>query len=306
MKYFIIKTFLILLSLLLIIFLTLIVSSAIVRNRGFNNYTSESNTLFFKKNQQYDILIMGISHARNFSRHKNHLRIEKILDSKIINIAQGSGACGVNEQLFFLEYFFKTGNSSSKIIYVLSPPMLFSKTLPIASNTFDNEVFDISFFANYLAFSSENKQARIMSYLQSKFHPSWLFKQPFTKDRENTALVSLDKKAIDEGQDMAYSGSELDMIQFQKTSKIIEKTIKISKENNSEVILLIPPALFGKWRGHTETLFFAKTMEKKYSNVKTFDGSETELKPEFYYDNHHLNTNGVIHFTNNYLKQLIE
>ena len=306
MKHFTTKTILISLSFLLIISLLLTVSSSIVRSRGFSNYTSESNTLFLKKNQQYDILFMGISHARNFSRHKNHLRVEKILDSKIINIGQGGGACGIKEQLFYLDYFFKMGNRSSKVICVLSPPMLFSKTLPLASNTFDNEVFDISFFTNYLVFSSENKQSRIMSYLKSKLRPTWLFKKPFTKESENTTLVSLDKKTVDEGQDMAYGGSELDMTQFQKASNVIEEIITISKEENSEVILLIPPALFGKWRGHTETFFFAKTMKKKYPNVKIFDGSETELRPEFYYDNHHLNTNGIIHFTNKYLKQLIK
>ncbi|NCD41334.1 MAG: hypothetical protein EOL88_04505 [Bacteroidia bacterium] len=306
MKQFITKTFLILLSFLLIIFLLLIVSSTIVKDRGFSNYTSESNTLFLKKNQQYDILFMGISHARNFSRHKNHLRIEKILDSKIINIGQGGGACGANEQLFYLDYFFKMGNRSSKIIYVLSPPMLFSETLPIASNTFDNEVFDVSFFSNYLVFSSENKQGRIMSYLQSKFHPSWLFKKPFTQDSEDNVLTFLNKKLVDEGQNLAYGGSELNISRFHKASKIIEKTIRIAKEKNSEVILLIPPALFGKWRGHTETITFAKILEKKYPNVTIFDGSETVLKPEFYYDNHHLNTNGVIYFTENYLKKLME
>ena len=36
----------------------------------------------------------------NFSRHKNHLRLEKILDKEIINIGIGEGKCGVNRPAF--------------------------------------------------------------------------------------------------------------------------------------------------------------------------------------------------------------
>jgi hypothetical protein len=277
-----------------------------VKDRGFTNDSTESNTLFWKKNQKYDILFMGISHARNFSRNKNHQRMQNILDAKIINIGQGGGACGINDQLFYLDYFFKMGNSSSKIICVMSPPMLFSKTLPIASNTFDNEVFDVAFLTHYLAFDSENKQGRIMSYMQSKFYPSWIFKRPFTQGNEDKALVTLDPKAVEEGENIAYSGAELDIVQFEKSSQVIEKIILAGKEKNSEVILMIPPALFGKWRGHAETFQLAEKMEQKYPNVKIFDGSETELRPDFYFDNHHLNTNGVVHFINNYIKKLVE
>ena len=292
--------------LLALMFILLIISSAFVRSKGFNNYTTESNTLFLKENECFDILFMGISHARNFSRHKNHLRVENILKSKVVNLGQGSGACGVNEQLFYLDYFFYRGNTVSKIIYVLSPPMLFSPTLPIASNTFKYEMFEIPFLFRYLQFKSENKNARIIYYLQSKLHPRWLFRKPYTKESMNKQLDSLNIDVVMNGQNVAYGGTNLNLIQFNKSIKIVEETIKLAKNNNSEVILLIPPALFGKWRGHQETICFAELMKDKYSNVKIIDGSETILNPEYYYDNHHLNTDGIVLFTKNYLLPMLK
>lgn len=289
-----------------IVFMLIVTSSSYVKNKGFSNYTTESNTLWLPNNVNYDLLFMGISHARNFSRHKNHLRIEAILDSKIANIVQGNGMCGPNEQLFYLDYHYFKGNKASQIIYFLSPPLLFSETLPISSNTFKYEVFEWSFLKRYLFFPGENKNERIMHYLQRKLHPKWLTDKPYTTQSEQTILDSLDKNAVKRGQNLAYSGSELNYKRFNMSIRIVEETVKLAQLNNSNVIFIIPPALFGKWRGHNETYDFAMSIKKKYSNVKVFDASETVLLPELYFDSHHLNTAGVIFFTNSYIKPLIK
>ncbi|WP_157698925.1 hypothetical protein [Bernardetia litoralis] len=249
---------------------------------------------------------MGISHARNFSRYKNHLRVEKIINKNIVNIGQGGGACGVNEQLFYLDYFYYKKNTTSQIVYVLSPPMLFSKTLPIASNTFDQESFEISFLFKYIFFSGENKNRRIISYIDTKLKKKWLELKPITKESMLDSITYLDREAVKKGQNIAYSGDSLDMEQFRKATKLVEETIQLAADNDSKVVLLIPPALFGKWRGHQETIDFANEMNQKYKHIEVFDASETVLKPNFYYDNHHLNTKGVVYFTTNYLKPLIQ
>lgn len=289
-----------------IVLIMIVISSAYVKNKGFSNYTTESNTLWLPENGNYDLLFMGISHARNFSRHKNHLRIEEILDSKIANIAQGNGMCGPNEQLFYLDYFYFRSNKASQVIYFLSPPLLFSETLPLSTNTFKYEVFNWSFLKRYISFSGENKTERILYYLQRKLHPKWLIENPYTSESEQTKLDSLDSKAVKRGQNLAYSGSKLNYQRFKESTKIVEETVKLAQLNNSKIIFIIPPALFGKWRGHNETFNFANSMKKKYSNVKVFDGSEAVLKSEFYFDSHHLNTAGVVYFTDTYIKSLIK
>jgi hypothetical protein len=306
MKKFLIKIILIIISLPLISVMLLMITSTFVKGKGFDNYTTDSNTLFLGDNKNYDILFMGISHARNFSRHKNHLRVETILNSSMVNIAQGDGACGVNEQFYYLDYFYYKGNKVSKIVYILSPPMLFSETLPYASNTFKHEAFEIPFLYRYLSFDSENKKERIMTYLQYKLSPLWVFKKPKTLESKSQKLDSLDKNAVVEGQRVAYRGESLNYQQFDKSAKIVEETIKFSIENNIKVVLVLPPALFGKWKGHEETYDFVKSMKNKYDDILIFDGSETVLNPNLYYDNHHLNSDGVTYFTNKYLKPLLK
>ena len=80
MKHLIFKSLVFIAILLLTIVFLLECSSFIVKRRGFLNYQTESNLLFFKTQTDYDVLFIGISHARNFSRHKNHIQVEKILN----------------------------------------------------------------------------------------------------------------------------------------------------------------------------------------------------------------------------------
>jgi hypothetical protein len=145
-----------------------------------------------------------------------------------------------------------------------------------------------------------------MSYLQRKLHPVWLLKKPFTAENMPIVVDTINMQLIAEGHNMVFNGSVLNTVQFEKSIKIIEKTIQLAKSNKSEVFLVIPPALFGKWRGHLETLNFAKKMGNKYANVTIFDASEKVLNNQYYYDSHHLNTNGIVFFTENYLQKLLK
>lgn len=292
------------LILTIVFFVSVSLTSTLVENRGFNNYTSDSNTLFLKENQAYDILILGISHARNFSRHKNHEKIEKLLDAKIINLGQGRGACSINEQHFYQKFFYQKNNFTDKTLLILSPPMLFSETLPLASNTFEYESFSFEFLWEYLQFHSENKTERILTYLESKLDLIWIFKKPKSKDSEDRSLEQLNMKAVVDGQNYAYNGENLNFERLDKSKKIVEDVIRLANEKNSKVYLIIPPALFGKWRGHKEVEKFASELQNKYDNVIYFDGSETIQQPQYYYDNHHLNTDGVVKFTKEHLEKV--
>jgi hypothetical protein len=292
--------FFLLIGLLLI---SLIISSNIVKNRQFKNYETESNLLVMNNDEKFDILFMGISHARNFSRHKNHLRIEDILDKKIINIGQGGGHCGINEQLFYLDYFYNLGNTCSTVVYIISPPLFFSETLPIASNTFDSEPFELKFFIDYLFFKTENKQERLTSYLRTKLTRAWYYYKPTTLESMDEQLNVIDSNAVASGQQLVYNDS-LGFHRFNKSIERVEETIQLALKNYSNVILVIPPVLFGKWEGHYNVENFAKKMQKIYG-VEYYDFSMSVLSPEYYYDHHHLNTNGVVYFTNNYLKPIL-
>lgn len=296
---FIIKIVIFSLVTLIMLLSFLLVSSEIVKNRNFKNSETESNTLFLKQNKNYDILFLGISHARNFSRHHNHEKVEKWLNKSIVNLAQGEGKCGLNEQLFYLDYFYNQKNKVDTIIYVLTPPLFTNKKLPIASNTFDNEIFDLIFLYNYTTFKSENKYERIVQYAQSKLSKNWISKMPDKKFAVTDSLTHLNLKEVKKGMKLA-SSQKFNQKQFDLSCTIIEKTILKAKQNNSVVMFIIPPALFGKWNENQQVVDFAKKMKLKY-NIKWGDFSEAILEPKYYYDHHHLNTKGVAYFTKKYL-----
>ena len=300
MKRFIRMVTIYLLALPGILAIGLAAATIVVDRHTFANHNTESNLLLIKENQNYDLLFMGISHARNFSRHQNHQRIEQLLNQKIINLGQGNGTCGANEQLFYLDYFYFKGNQSKQLVYFISPPLFFSNALALSTNTFDQEPFLWEFFLRYWTFPTEHREERLVSYLQSKYNPRWLLHRPFSLEQMDELMVGIDSAVVQAGFLQAY-GAALNMERFAQSAQQFEATVKLALAHQTEVILVIPPASFGKWDGHQEVAGFAQELAKS-DKVHFYDFSETVLAPQHYYDHHHLNTDGVVFFTENFLK----
>lgn len=303
MTRFIYKSLIYLICLLAVAGMLLAILSMIVEKHEFSQEQTESNLLVMGEEKSYDLLLMGISHARNFSRHGNHDRLEDILGLKILNIGQGNGACGANEQLFYLDYFYHKENNAIQVAYILSPPLFFNNELPQASNTFNYEPIALDFLWRYMQFPSTNKKERIISYLQSKTRPAWILHRPASLDAMRDKLDSLDHQLVVAGQLQAYNDS-LSKKLFEQCSQQVEASIMLAKANGSDVVLIIPPALFGKWKGHEQVVRFAQEMEKVYG-ANFYDFSESILTPELYYDHHHLNTDGIVLFAEKYLKKVV-
>lgn len=304
MKRFVIKTggYLLLLATILLVWLVGV--SAFVDRQAFGNHETDSNLLVLQEDQQYDLLFMGISHARNFSRYQNHQRVAQILDQKMLNLGQGNGACGVNEQLFYLDYFYHKENKAHTLVYFISPPLFFSESLALASNTFDAEPFQLDFFQRYWSYTSENHWERMVSYLQSKYSPRWCLLKPYSLNEMDVQLEKLDPTVVEAGQRLAY-GDTLNMERFAKSVKGLQNTINLALDKDTKVVLIIPPALFGPWEGHQNVVNFAEQMAE-LASVEFYDFSETILDPSFYYDHHHLNTAGVVFFTEKYLQAVLQ
>jgi hypothetical protein len=304
MKRYLINTAVFILAFFILVIALALISSHVINKRGFENWEVEGNLLMMKSNHDYNLLIMGISHARNFARHKNHLRLEKILEKDIINIGIGEGKCGAKDQLFFLSYFYNRGNTTDQILYVMSPTLLNKGFINRASNTFEFEPFRLDFFIQYLTYEADNKYERLFYYVKSKFSRKWFHLKPRSLDMKRSALEELDSTKIKEGLKLLLVEGER-MDEFRRNCITVEETIKLAKANNTEVIFFVPPALFGKWEGHYETMDFLKAMNEKYGTAY-YDFSESVLIPEYYYDHHHLNSVGIDYFTEKYLKEVLD
>lgn len=300
LRKFITKIGLFLLFFLGVFLVPTILSSYIVSRQEFLPWQTESNTLIIKEDDHFDLMFMGISHARNFSRFGNQEKLESIFNKSIINIAQGGNRCGIREQQFYLSYFLAKGNSVDEIIYMISPPMLYSITMPIASNTFRYEKIDWDFVRLYWQFESENKNQRLISLFLSKMEERWFLHKPKEISEQIAYIPKIDSLAVQKGFKIAYSGNTLNQKRFEISCKELEETIVLAQQNNIKVSLMIPPAVFGQWPGHANTMAFASEMNQKYG-LSFYDFSLSVLAPKYYYDHHHLNTPGVIWFSKNVL-----
>lgn len=304
LRQFVFRFFSFFIILLVAVFLAINLSSYVVHKRGFEIYETDSNTLPMKKNTHYDIIFSGASNARNLSNYKNNLRLESILNKSITNIAQGDARCGINEQFFYLKYFYEKGNTVDQLVYILDPILMYSKKLPYASNTFNNECFSLDFLFSYLAFDSENKQQRIFEYIRSKLTIEWLGMRPNNLDSQEDVIGEVDSLAVVKLL-MGYFNPDSAGDRFNKSCNTLEKEIQFVREMNTKVVFVIPPSVFGYLPGQDSTLVFVERMFHEHG-VPFYDFSGVMKDPKYYYDHVHLNTNGVIHFMQDFMKPGLE
>lgn len=291
--------------LLLIFIITTGIGTAnffVLRNH-FSNWETEANLFLIKNHQQKDIVTIGISHARNLSRHKNHLRFEQITGKSMINLGRGGNLSGLGIQYLYLHYFYEKKNTASTLLFVLTPTLMYADTVDGASNAFCDEPLKMDFIRLLLEEGSKNKQQQLFYYIKSKLSPSWLFTRPYSDDRMNDYLKEKDSAAISAGMKLAYLQG-VDRKTFEQSKKTVRQIIELATAHHTKIIIMIPPALFGKWKGHSETVEMLKELQKIYP-LQWYDYSESITEPHLYYDQHHLNTDGVILFTKNYLRDIL-
>jgi hypothetical protein len=281
-------------------------SSRNAESKEYHNFNTEEDVVITPRNQHFDFVMLGLSHARNFSRHRNHQRVEKILDRSFINLGKGGGKGNIANQYVFLKYFLSRGNTTDHIYYVLSMPMFFAERLDENAFTYQNEMLDLNFFYQVLTGPDVNKGEKIYTYVRSKFGKNWREKYgPWSEKKREAVLEQIDSAKIENGFKLAYvNGLEFDT--FEKNKKLVIKTIELAQRNNIGITFIVTPSTFGTWPGHEQVMTFMDEMKEKYG-TSIHDYSEVYLhQKKYFYDHHHLNSDGVVKFTKEYLKPLME
>ena len=302
MKTFIKNTVIFFIFCFTVLLFIIVCTSKIVDNRTFENDETLSNLLVFEKGDTFDLAIMGISHAREFSDYDNHSTVEKNLGKKMLNLGMGHGLCGMNEQVFFLKYAYLQDVHIDTLVFIISPPLIYSDNLNHAAKTFKLEPFRPKFLYEYLKYDADNKAERIFVYLRSKLSPEWLTHYPKLRPKMERKLTHFDSTVVSRGFEAAFKNGIDDSI-FNKNSRMVEQLIVLAKEHNTEVVLMITPALFGKWWGHDNTISLCAQLKEKYG-ISYFDFAETIFNPELYHDHHHLNSEGLDLFTRTYMQEV--
>ncbi len=274
-------------------------------NKEYHNFNIEENVIITPKNEHFDFLMLGLSHARNFSRHSNHQRVEKILDRKFLNYGRGGGKGNIANQHVFLKYFLSRGNTTDHICYVLSMPMFFAERLDENAFTYQYEKLNPLFFYHVLTGPDVNKGEKLYTYIRSKFDKHWRFKYgPWSAKISDNVLEKIDSTVIDNGFKLAYvNGLEFDT--FEKNKKLMRETVELAQKHNIGITFIVAPSTFGEWPGHGHVMEFMDELKKEYG-TEIHDFSRVYLgQKRYFYDHHHLNSEGVVKFTKEYLKPLM-
>lgn len=263
----------------------------------YENWNTESNLFIIPENSSFDLLIMGTSHGRIFSRNQNHLIVEKILSKKILNISYSSG--GIIPEEIFLEYFFKKGNKTKSIVYFIDPFVLYS-------SSWNEKFYDLgiaepinALFLSEL-FSFDINKRVIFDYFASKFTLKWITKKP-NDSLPILQTVSLNNSDIKWRINNLYPDS-MNNNNFNKYANELKKVVSLSEKNNAKIVFVIPSTLFED-PGNKQLEKLLKIFKEKY-NIPYYDYSSAIKDSNLFYDIDHLNRRGIIFFTTNYLKKI--
>ncbi|MEK9173459.1 MAG: hypothetical protein AAB594_02735 [Patescibacteria group bacterium] len=281
-----------------------------ISSRGFSNYSnpnSEANLFVIPKNVKYDLVILGTSHAREFSNGDNHQVVQAMLGKSFLNLSKS--LAGVLPQKFYLSYFFKEKNKTEKILYFIDPFVLYS----IDAN--EERLFnDEPFRMDVLWGLAENGFSKtvIYNYLKSnisrlKINPlAWLPFEPNlgtkNKYRAGGDFKPIDVKLLDQTVGNYYNG--LDEQEFSKSALRLKNIIELAEQHQARMVFVIPPT---QWRidpGKEDAKKLMFDLKEKHQ-VEFHDLSESVKNPKFYKDSDHLNKDGVVYFTERFLKPIL-
>ena len=269
------------------------------KNLNYPQGKTESALISIPENINTDILIMGSSHGRMFSRNKNHETVEKILKKQIINI--GASAAGVVPEKLFLKYFFYKNNSAKTIFYIIDPFVFSTSKWNEDLYFLAEEPFKLDFFFLTL-FSNVSIDVKY-NYIKSKFKHDWheynASRMPVTTD----SLSTPDSSSINSRIKAIYPDG-LNLITFKKYDNYLQEIVQIARDHNTQIIFIIPPSLLGKQPLTDELIKSLQNLHTKYG-YKYYDFSLSIPNSYYYYNHDHLNNNGIKYFTEKFIIQTI-
>lgn len=291
---------------LMVLITALYTSSFYVQRKPYKNSQTDSNLLIMPQHSAVDLVILGTSHGRNFARKGNHERVERILGQRVLNLSVGGGG-GIIPGKIALDLFYEHNNKTPTVLYFIDSFVFYSRMWNEENDRFaQREPFSLGFL-NHL-FQNQVDPNVIRNYFREKLTYKWLAGKPDT-DRILRKMVTRDeiseKRQLEE---TLYVDKE-SASSFQHYAEKLEALVTEAQAHHSNVIFVRPPTLYGKERGEHRMIALLAQFKRKYG-VEVYDYSKSMLNYDRFYQDYedpvHLNTNGVIYFTERYLKPILK
>ena len=277
------------------------------RRHAYAPYQTESILRVIPYQQNVDLLILGTSHGRIYSRNRNEEIVEGILQKRIVNASIGGGG-GVIPAQVSLETFFARGNKTRYVIYFLDA-WVFNSTkwnedfFPMT----EEEPLEWDFFTRLLDHGFS--RSVLLAYFRSKLTSRWLTMRPSAGvELRREYLARRDPEAVAKRLGVLYQGKTSEIV-FQRYWQHVLTMAHMIANQNAQLLLIMPPSLLGT---EPDTELLSKHVNDLVS--RSFEGGQMQVifkdfstaiqDPHLYYDHDHLNSAGIQAITENYLKPL--
>jgi len=266
----------------------------------FTNGDTESNLLITPSGEHFDVVMLGTSHGRTFSRYGNHEELERILESRILNLSKGNGG-GPFPEFLFLDYFFRQGNTADVVLYVIDPWVLYSPQWNEENFFLSDEPLNAEFLA--LALQQGTDRQVMSNYVKTKLGFSWFLSKPAIVSRDERSLSEIDQESVKRRRENLYPDG-MNESYANSSAQYTEKILDLVRSNQAKAIFIIPPTLLGDLPGEGDLVKRLEKWREVYS-IEFFDFSNAIVDPSLYGDHDHLNSNGIEIFIQQFIKPIL-
>lgn len=267
------------------------------------NWETEADLPLIPDHGRFDVVLLGASHGRIFSRDKNHLVVEGILGKTVLNLSQGGGA-GVVPMHLYLSHFYDRGNQAGTVVYFLDPFVLFSRAWNEDHDCIKGEPFRADFLLK--AISMGFSRGPLIDYFQYKFSSNWRDSKGIDmrfSDGNHGSLPGIDSVAVRKRiQSLFLDG--MDPKVFQAYCGQLQALLSLARDHGSKMVIVFPSTLLGPLPGTDQVKGYLAGL--KNPDVAVFDFTDSIRDPSLFYDHDHLNTSGIELFTRRFLHPALD
>jgi len=258
----------------------------------------------------YDLVILGASHAAVFDYEDMNARLEKMTGSRILNLSTVGAGIEVNRVM--LEYFLARHRTRAVVYFVDSFAFLtdewnekrFQDVRLFARAPFDPMLFQV-------LLRDRASRPVAWDYLAgfSRINNADRFKPDITEDEANRRFTKTYRpvKQIDEKRIKYLYPQQIDQALFRRYLTEFEALVRDLKQRNIRLTVIKPPIPTRVYNMLPNEAEFDSALKGilERNGIESHDFSLVGNEEKFFFNPDHLNRAGVLNFYEQYLKAVL-
>lgn len=263
---------------------------------------TESNIFSIQPGIHYDVVLLGTSRGRVFSRDGNQRVVEEILGKSVANLSKGGGG-GLMPAELHVHHFFSRGGSTERIIYLLDPWVFFA---PInnENNAFflRDEPFELDIFLHLIR--EGYPLQRLSAYLQMIPGHDWnrisRYGEPGMAFRTLREIDTDKQERAREYYRKSYGGGD-----FDKYVGYLGKIHELAQKHGCSLTLIMLPILMDDFPGAEKADTAMREFVQGRKDVSYYNLIGSMQDRLFFYDHMHFNRAGIEAFSRAVLRPVV-